>query len=309
MPVPVVPVPPVPVGPGCAGAAGPGGCGAAREPALREPAPRRAQQPPDALDGPVPACPHADDVRGLVAPQLVVVDAARGVPGTRAFRRPLRHLVQVRREAPRRVRLEHVVVEHEVLRVRPVIRDLPRVVVPHHVGGRERAAHAGESAAAAAARGLGLADEPIHLAPVEVVVHRPLAMRAATIYQRRVVERAVARAGQRVGQAHGEVAIAGRDSIRARVRAEVRVERAVLLNDHHHVADLVDPHVRRAHRGKHGSRRLRGAGRVLTRFTGDPAAGERQRGGGQTAAPSPPSPIGLASIGHCGGLADAQAAI
>ena len=100
-------------------------------------------------------------------------------------------------------------------------------------------------------------------------------MRAAAVDERRVVERAVAPAGQRVGQAHGEVAVAGGDPVRARIRAEVRVERAVLLDDHHHVADLVDPHVGHVHWRDPGRRRRRRA----------PAAG----GSASPAAPQPAS--------------------
>ncbi len=126
-------------------------CGHAHEAASLEPASRRVQQLAHPLGRlPTPRS-DADDVRGLVAPELVVVDTARGGSRHGALRRPLGHLVQVSRQAPRRIRLKHVVIEHEVLGVCPVVRDLARIVVTHHVGRRQRAAHAREASAPAAA--------------------------------------------------------------------------------------------------------------------------------------------------------------
>ena len=57
--------------------------------------------------------------------------------------RPAGDQEEVRRQAPGRVRLEHVVLEDELLCVRPVVRDLALVVVAHHVG---RLCVAGQSA-------------------------------------------------------------------------------------------------------------------------------------------------------------------
>ena len=68
--------------------------------------------------------------------------AAHRVAVLRAACRPAGDEREVRRQAPGVVRLEHVVLEDEVARVVPVVRDLVPVVVAHHVGrrGRQRAA-------------------------------------------------------------------------------------------------------------------------------------------------------------------------
>ena len=52
--------------------------------------------------------------------------------------RPAADHEQVRGQAPRGVRLEHVVLQDEVARVGPVVRDLARVVVAHDVACRRR---------------------------------------------------------------------------------------------------------------------------------------------------------------------------
>src|SRR5205809_232911 len=57
-------------------------------------------------------------------PVLDRVDAAHRDVATATARRPLRDHEQVLRQAPGRVLLEHVVLEHEVPRVGPVVRDL-----------------------------------------------------------------------------------------------------------------------------------------------------------------------------------------
>src|SRR5437763_16153360 len=81
-------------------------------------------------------------------------------------------------QAPGRVRLEHVVLEYVVLGVCPVVGDLPRVVVTHHVDalGRghgdqlpvARAAVRVGGVAATAGSPLGLGDEPVHSAAIDV---------------------------------------------------------------------------------------------------------------------------------------------
>ena len=69
------------------------------------------------------------------------------------------------RQAPGRVRLEHVVLEDEVARVGPVVGDLALVVVAHHVERQVRDAVLGIERVLAALAG---ADETVHL-PVVVV--------------------------------------------------------------------------------------------------------------------------------------------
>jgi hypothetical protein len=155
--------------------------------------------------------------------------------------------VQLRGQAPRRDRLEQVVPQHEVERVGPVVRDLARVVVAHHVRlrGRERAERrVGRAHAAGGAAAPRFADEPVHLAAVHVAHGVQMLVRAAAVPVARVVVGidAVVRAG--IGHADGEAAVATRQPVGSRVHREVGVERAVLLHDHDHVADLVDPHER-----------------------------------------------------------------
>ena len=81
------------------------------------------------------------------------------------------------------------------------------------------------------------------------------------------------------GRQHREMSADGRDPIGARIGPEVRIERAVLLDDHHDVADLVDPHVGRAH----GARCERARCRAGTGVSGRATAGERDRGQEQEA--------------------------
>jgi hypothetical protein len=97
----------------------------------------------------------------------------------RAPGRPLRHLVERGRQAPRGVWLEHVILKHIALGVGPVVGNLPRVVVTHYVHAlalarlsgadlllRARAA-VGVGGRAAKAL-LGLANKPVHPAGVDV---------------------------------------------------------------------------------------------------------------------------------------------
>jgi hypothetical protein len=172
------------------------------------------------------------------------VHAARGVMRPVAAGRPLRDQVQLRGQAPRRDRLEQVVPQHEVARVGPVVRDLALVVVAHHVRlrGRERAERrVGRGHAAGDAAGPRLADEAVHLAAVHVAHGVQVLVRAAAVPVARVVVRVDADMRARVGHADREAAVAPRQPVGSRVRPEIGVERAVLLHDHDHVADLVDP--------------------------------------------------------------------
>jgi hypothetical protein len=80
----------------------------------------------------------------------------------------------------------------------------------------------------------------------------------AAVHLAGVVVRVLAAAGPRIVDADREVPVLRGDPIGAGEGAEVRVERAVLLHDHHHVPDPVDPVVlaqpewRRAHDARVG---------------------------------------------------------
>src|SRR4029077_1867685 len=139
---------------------------------------------------------------------------------------------QVRGEAPGGHRLEHVVVKHEVLGVRPVVGDVGPHVVAHDLVGdalvTDRAAVL-----------LGVGDEAVHLPAVHV--HQAVGglVRRAGILVLVVHERGNTLARHRIGHANGRHAALHRDPVGTRVDAEVGVERPVLLHDDDHVLDLV----------------------------------------------------------------------
>ena len=181
------------------------------------------------------------------------VDAARRIVPDRARRRPFADREQVRGQAPRRVRLEHAVLQDEVPRVSPVVRDLVVVVVAHHVDAVAGAEAVRVVAVEAAERAShGGTDEAVHRAAVDVADRVEPGVRAAEVAVARVVERPDATAA-RVGHAH-----VSWDAVRARIRAEIGVERTVLLHDHDDVLDLVDA-LRNGCAARHdGRRRSRG---------------------------------------------------
>jgi hypothetical protein len=149
----------------------------------------------------------------------------------------------VRRQAPRVVRLEHVVLEHEVARVVPVVRDLVPVVVAHHVRRRrrQRAARVVGGVTREEAPLACLALEAVHLAVIDVADRVDRVVRAARVAIGGVVVRLDADVRLRVGVADGRHAVLHRDPGGAGIRAEVGVEGAVLLHDDYDVADLVNP--------------------------------------------------------------------
>ena len=171
------------------------------------------------------------DVVGPV-PRHQVALAAHRVLRVGALGGPRGDHRQVGGEAPGRYRLEHVVVQHEVLGVRPVVGDVGPHVVAHDLVGDALMA-------AGAAALLGVGDEAIHLPAVHVRQAVGGLVRRAGILVLVVHERRDAFAGQRVGHADGGLTALHRDPVGARVDAEVRVERPVLLHDDDHVLDLV----------------------------------------------------------------------
>ena len=133
------------------------------------------------------------------------------------------------RQAPRGVGLEQVVLENEVLRVEPVVRDLAGGVVAHHVG--RTLARGGDNAFR---RGLGLSDKTVHRSARQVGNGIGVPVRAALILGVDVVVGGDTAASARVGHADTPW-----DAVSLRVGSEVGVEAAVLLHDDHHVLDLV----------------------------------------------------------------------
>ena len=142
--------------------------------------------------------------------------------------------------------LEHVVLQHEMPRVGPIVRDLGRGVIPERVGHGARrgggGAHRvhGRVVTRPHPAGPGRPREPVHGPAVDVTLGRDLVVRTAPVDQRRVVVRAHASADAGNGHAHGRHAATHRDPVGAGEGAEVIVERPVLLHHDDHVADLVD---------------------------------------------------------------------
>src|SRR5207253_9250822 len=128
------------------------------------------------------------------------VGAAHGVAAHRAHRRPAAHQEQVLGQAPGAVGLEHVVLEHEVLGVGPVVGDLAAVVVAHHVGFAGDRAHGVVGVRAGRAfDGLGGGDEAVHRPACDVGRGGGFAVRAAVVDVGAVVDGGQAAAGRRVG--------------------------------------------------------------------------------------------------------------
>jgi hypothetical protein len=172
--------------------------------------------------------------------------AAHRVALPRASSRPAGDEVEVLGQAPRRVRLEHVVLEDEVARVTPVVRDLAPVVVAHDVRvlRRVRAARVVEVLLAVRRPAeLRLGDVAVHPPPGHVGERRAVPVRPARVAVPRVVIGPLAVVSRRIGDTRQAPGVTGEpgDPVGARVGAEIGVERAVLLHDDHDVADLVDP--------------------------------------------------------------------
>ena len=188
-------------------------------------------------------------VRGKVGP----LDRRRAAHGVvrRALRGPTGHHHEVDRFAPRRDRLEHVVLEHEPLRIRPVVRDLACVVVAHDVatGAVGRAGRC-VGVVAVALRPDGLADESVHPPTVNVGARAGHPVRSAVVDVAVVVVRLDASTA-RVGEADPRLAVLHRNAVGAGKSAEVAVEGAVFLHHDDDVLDLVQADVRAGLRAVH----------------------------------------------------------
>ena len=160
----------------------------------------------------------------------------------------------MRRQAPRGDRLEHVILEHELLGVGPVVGDVGGGLVAHHVrhtrpGSAQRVV--GPDAGVVGTLE-GLADEAIHLAAVDVADRVRMTMGTAGVDEAGVVVGPHARPDG-VRDAHlGHPVLLHGDAVGSREGAEVGVEGAVLLHDDDDVLDLRQARLR----GRRG-RRLR----------------------------------------------------
>src|SRR6516162_7795537 len=153
------------------------------------------------------------EVAGKVG-MVELVNAALWIAGAAALRRPFRYLEQVLWQAPRGVRLEHVVLQDEIVGVGPIVAELGAVVETHHVevGVLERASRIIGILASLVLFGLRLLDEAVHLAPVDIVGGGSGAVAAPEIPVVGVVKRFGARAFRRVGDAYGELAVLRRQA-------------------------------------------------------------------------------------------------
>ena len=187
------------------------------------------------------------DVHG--GPQIGV--AARRDAAFCAAGRPTGDHVEVGGEAPGPDALVHVILQHVVLGVGPVVRDLAGVVPTDRVGAPTLAAG---SRALRRRRVLGAVrvpppdrpgDEPVHPSAVDVLERRMGRVGAAAVDEVVVVEGADAVVAQRIGQADPRSPVRHRDAVSTWIGPEVGVERSVLLHHDDHVLDLVDPPRRR----------------------------------------------------------------
>ena len=185
------------------------------------------------------------------------------IAGDSALRRPFRDHVEVLGPAPGCVGLEHAVLQHELMGVGPVVRDVGASVVPHHVlrfRGIDPVAIRVHCSLAATHGFRGLGHETGHLPAVDVADAVPHAVRPAEVEIVAIVIRLHTRSHFRVGRAHRrDAARVTRKAIRSRIGSEVAVEGSVLLHDDHHVLNLVDPRQRR-NDCERGPRRARSRG-------------------------------------------------
>src|SRR5919202_1051505 len=148
----------------------------------------------------------------------------------------------MRRQAPGRVRLEHAILQYELLRVGPVVRNFSCVVVPHYVRFLVRATTGGIELVVTPllATLMLLLNEAVHLTFVYVAFGILSAVWTTAIEVLRVVERLDALFGLGVRYTNHRNTVLHRYAVCTRVRAEVVVEGAVLLHDHYDVLDLME---------------------------------------------------------------------
>src|SRR5207248_1281462 len=95
-----------------------------------------------------------------------------------------------------------------------------------------------------------LHDESVHRAARYVRGRVAFSVWPAEVEVVAIVIGTQASTGSRIWNADRGFAVPHRDPVCAWVRAEIGVERAVLLHDHDHVPDLMDPHRRHGDAGR-----------------------------------------------------------
>src|SRR5579864_460877 len=124
-----------------------------------------------------------------------------------------------------------------MLGVLPVVGDLARVVIAHHVGYAVAATARIIRVGATAFALFGLAYEAIHLTTIDVGGGIRGSMRPSMIKVLRIMVRLNAQASAGIFDAHGWLAVLHRYTICTGIGSEVGVERAVLLHDNHNMLD------------------------------------------------------------------------
>src|SRR5579864_4444373 len=132
-------------------------------------------------------------------------------------------------QTPGSIRFEHAILQHEVLGVAPVVGNLPRIVIAHHVGRLTADAIRIDRKPATTTAALRLRDEAIHLAPADVGLRVALAMRSTAVEVVDVVIGCLTTSARWIGHAHRWHSIAHRDAIRSGKSSKVAVKGSVLF--------------------------------------------------------------------------------
>src|SRR5712691_9495704 len=142
-------------------------------------------------------------------------------------------------QAPGSIRLKHLVLQHKIVGVGPIVRNFACIMVAHDVGrGRVGAGRViGVGAASAGFLGLGL--ETVHLPAIDIGDGVSLPMRAATVAVIWVVIWPYTLVCLWIGHANGRNSILHGDTICSRICPEVGVERAVLLHNYNNMLNLM----------------------------------------------------------------------
>src|SRR5581483_1832346 len=149
----------------------------------------------------------------FTAPRIVVF---------RAYRGPFGYLEKMLRETPGGDRLEHAVMQHEIARIGPIVRDIFAVVIAH---GRTR---------------FRLDDKTVHPSAIDISYSINGAMWVITISVVSIMIGLGAVAVYWIRHADIKLAALPRNAINSRERTEITIERAILLHDDYHVLDLVN---------------------------------------------------------------------
>src|SRR5579875_444685 len=146
----------------------------------------------------------------------------------------------MRGQAPGGGWLKHMILLYKILRVRPVIGDLPSIVIAHDVDAFGIGADGIGNVETALAALLCLGNEAVHLAAIDVGGRVSSSVRATAVQILGIIVRLDALSSLWVVDANRRHAVLHRNAVRSWIGAEVGIERAILLHDHNDVFDLMD---------------------------------------------------------------------